>query len=648
MSQLLSLTINNFMSFGENQIFDLKNQGLICLTGVNTDSASADSNGAGKSSVLEALYYVLYGKTIRGMKIDDVVRKNSVTGCFVRLSFTNKDGKLFEVQRNRGCKSDKNTLFIYQCLDSGEKIDLRGENKADTQKKLEILIGISANMFSQIILFGKGGMTRFSSLGDGEKKQLIEEMLDVAVYERAIKLVREKMNEFIKIKGRKQQELNLLLQHIATSEERVKDLEISKDEWCDRKQQEISKLEREISQLEIQSKTKKEDTILEPGLYEFQIRELEELVKEKNDQLGIVFSRKDELQKKFFDKQKELIKLHTEQTSTLSFLETEYRRIDELIFNGICPVCKQPTQEASFPGIDEYPGKIQRTKYAVAQSQKGITNLNVAREKLTSSIEQEEKQLREVIAATQSKTRAMTRELRSLQNTPNPAVVLQEVRQKLLEVNNSYQQGYPHQSKIDLANKTHQELLEKNQSLMEKIDQASLLISKYKVLIEVYTSIRSFVFETLLEEFNHKLLEYCQIFTQGQLFAVIRPTSETTRGVITEKVSINVYNNFGGENYDACSRGEKERIDFPIALALQDIAAKRGLGVGVCFFDELFEGIDEAGSRNMIELLKVAAQRIYTTTIIVITHNDTLKSYFPKHWSVVKQNSVTTLSCIQD
>jgi len=64
--RLLKLTIQNFMSIRYAEV-NLANQGLVLLQGVNQDSPAFDSNGAGKSSIFEALTYVLFEKTIRGL-----------------------------------------------------------------------------------------------------------------------------------------------------------------------------------------------------------------------------------------------------------------------------------------------------------------------------------------------------------------------------------------------------------------------------------------------------------------------------------------------------------------------------------------------------------------------------------------------------
>lgn len=642
MIQLHELHIENFMCFGTGTKINLREQGLVCLMGNNTDTSSADSNGAGKSAILEAIYFVLYNKTIRGMLLDEVVRNGVDEGCFVELTFRNDAGSMFRVRRNRGRNKNKDALYVFQILHSGEELPIEGENKKETQQKLESIVGMSSRLFSQIILFGKGGMTRFSQLGDGEKKQLIEEVLDVSTYEKAIELTRKKMNSMIKEKGLIDRDLEATNEHLETATHRLQDLELMKSEWVERRSRERKQLESEIDQLQRQIEENKGIDREDPSVFECRLRELDTKIEDIQAELSEVARKSKKLQDRSLQKQEELLKQQAEQDGLLTFLQKEHARIDSLIFDGRCPTCGQKTDASVFEGVEEMPRRIIVAKMALGKTQEALSNLSSAKKKLLDELAQKDKAFKAELADFYKEQREINTEVHALRSTPDPKDVLlvsQTRYKKLLEEG----ENYPHQSKIDEASGKVEEIQEKRLVLTSRIDKLTIHISEHKVLIDVFTSIRSFIFESLLGEFNSKLQDYCKIFTGGQLSASVKPTSETARGKTTEKVSVEIYNSFGGETYASCSRGERERIDFPIALALQDIAAHRGVGVGVCFFDELFEGIDEIGSRNMIELLNVASRREHTSSILVITHNDSLKSFFPTSWRVTKKKGVAEL-----
>ena len=90
----------NFLSL-EDASVDLSRLGPTLVTGLNKDSASADSNGAGKSAIIsEALPWCLYGETLRGLPQRDVVRIGSEGGCCVKVDFS-IDGVNFFVERSQ-------------------------------------------------------------------------------------------------------------------------------------------------------------------------------------------------------------------------------------------------------------------------------------------------------------------------------------------------------------------------------------------------------------------------------------------------------------------------------------------------------------------------------------------------------------------
>ena len=80
-----SIRIKNFLSLVDAEI-PLENLGLVLIDGENHCNFGADSNGSGKSSIFEAILWVLYEETVRGFSKDEVIRHGS-TGCFVELWF---------------------------------------------------------------------------------------------------------------------------------------------------------------------------------------------------------------------------------------------------------------------------------------------------------------------------------------------------------------------------------------------------------------------------------------------------------------------------------------------------------------------------------------------------------------------------------
>src|SRR5512138_1990654 len=98
---LRSLSARHFMSLGTVKV-NLDNQGLVLVLGENKDSNAMDSNGSGKTLVTrEALYWVLFGKTLRDIPADAIPNRNGdgTATVWLRLCVNSVD---YVVRRHRG------------------------------------------------------------------------------------------------------------------------------------------------------------------------------------------------------------------------------------------------------------------------------------------------------------------------------------------------------------------------------------------------------------------------------------------------------------------------------------------------------------------------------------------------------------------
>src|SRR5690606_20812091 len=95
------LSIKNFMAVGAIEALPLDDRGLILIQGENLDDSSQDSNGAGKSTIAEALCWALYGKTARGETGDAVVNDVAKKGTEVSIKLLDETGAVYRVSRYR-------------------------------------------------------------------------------------------------------------------------------------------------------------------------------------------------------------------------------------------------------------------------------------------------------------------------------------------------------------------------------------------------------------------------------------------------------------------------------------------------------------------------------------------------------------------
>ncbi len=135
--KLTYLEINNFLGIGK-VVLNLAERGLVAIQGVNNDDASTKSNGSAKSSLPDALCWVLYGVTARGETGDSIVNRTKGKDTKVELSII--DGNLFTVTRYRKHKTGKNALRLTETDAGGTNHDLTQGTDKLTQETAALQI----------------------------------------------------------------------------------------------------------------------------------------------------------------------------------------------------------------------------------------------------------------------------------------------------------------------------------------------------------------------------------------------------------------------------------------------------------------------------------------------------------------------------
>lgn len=174
MIELVSLSLQNFLSHTNTHLDIPSYRGLVLIEGVTSDGRYS-SNGSGKSTILEGIIYALTGGTLRGVGVNDVVNRNVNKDTRVSLKFK-KDGSVFEVLRCRKDTEHGDALLLYK---DGENLSKRVNR--DTQKLVEDILGISYKVLVSTMLLGEGLSSKFTQLSDPDKKSLIESTLNLDV-----------------------------------------------------------------------------------------------------------------------------------------------------------------------------------------------------------------------------------------------------------------------------------------------------------------------------------------------------------------------------------------------------------------------------------------------------------------------------------
>jgi DNA repair exonuclease SbcCD ATPase subunit len=183
--EFTTLSIKNFLSIGEGTV-ELRDRGLLLISGRNLDDSSADSNGAGKSSVVDAISWCLFGETARGVSGDSVVNREAGKDCCVSLVVMEGVDE-YVVTRHRKHKTGKNRLVVNK---NGVELTL-GTDK-QTQVLIERLIGSNQEVFRAAIYSAQDSMPNLPGMTDKDLKSIVEEAAGITVLERAHEFARSR------------------------------------------------------------------------------------------------------------------------------------------------------------------------------------------------------------------------------------------------------------------------------------------------------------------------------------------------------------------------------------------------------------------------------------------------------------------------
>ncbi len=146
------------------------------------------SNGAGKSTILDALTFVLFGKSFRKINKPQLVNSTNEKDCLVEIEFSIGSIKW---KINRGIKPS-----IFEIYRNGEVLNQQSSS-VDQQKYLEqTILKMNYKSFTQIVILGSSNFVPFMQLPAQGRREVIEDLLDIKIFSTMNSLIKDKLKEF--------------------------------------------------------------------------------------------------------------------------------------------------------------------------------------------------------------------------------------------------------------------------------------------------------------------------------------------------------------------------------------------------------------------------------------------------------------------
>jgi len=248
MIRIKDLTVKNFMSVGnQTQAVDFNKEQLTLVLGENLDQGGDDNgsrNGTGKTTIINALSYALYGMALTNIKRNNLINKTNSKGMLVTLHFE-KDGIDYRIERGRS----PNIMKFYINNQEQEQVDESQGDSRKTQEAINTLLGMSHDMFKHVVALNTY-TEPFLSMRQNDQRAIIEQLLGITILSEKA----EKLKDGIRQTKETITQETLKIEAIQSSNSKIEDtianLKGTQRAWLAKKQQDADKLITAIDELE--------------------------------------------------------------------------------------------------------------------------------------------------------------------------------------------------------------------------------------------------------------------------------------------------------------------------------------------------------------------------------------------------------------
>ena len=235
------------MSVGNTtQAIDFNRNDLTLVLGENLDTGGGDAgarNGTGKTTIINALSYALYGDALTNIRKDNLINKTNGKNMLVTVEFE-KEGLRYRIERGR----KTNVLKFYINDNEQEATDYAQGDSRETQKAIENLLGMSHAMFKHVLALNTYSEP-FLSMKQNDQRAIIEQLLGITILSEKA----ENLKETLRVTKNKIQEEQFRIKAIEDANgkivEQVESLKRRQALWQKKKDEDLTKLKTAISDL---------------------------------------------------------------------------------------------------------------------------------------------------------------------------------------------------------------------------------------------------------------------------------------------------------------------------------------------------------------------------------------------------------------
>ena len=569
-----NLSIQNFLSVGEEKLNLNFQQGINLITGINNDKDS--KNGCGKTTILDALYWSIFGNTIRDIKKDKIVHNHSDSKCKVDLFFSISDNDKNEIEYKieRSLNPSKVSLFK-------KEEDTTYSTIQKTDEAIRELIGANEELFRNSIVMSLDNTLPFMAQKKVEKRKFIESILQINVFSEMLSKVRQDYNDSKK-------EYDIFTNQFTDKQRTISFLKEQQQKEIENKQNKINLIQEKIKETENKLKENKSTELLN-----------------QKTKLESSLTKTDEAIQKIEKKITEISDSLLEKTKVETRIQNEIETFEKIIKSfknktGNCPTCKRKLSDENDESIKTH---IEELQIQIKQKEEEFNNAISEKNKIVTERTNTSKKKTELtLLCNDLKTKINKLQI-SIQENNNLSQKIEELNISITEIQNEKSSYIEKIEEFEKEIKTLEEKLTNQQKQLNILENSKLIVSE--------EGVKTHIIKKLLVFFNNKLNFYLKKLEAPCTCTFDEYFDETITNENKKECS---YFNFSG--------GERKRIDLAILFTFQDILkSQSGIYYSLNMYDELFDSaLDEAGANKVLEILREKTEK-YNESVYIISHN---------------------------
>ena len=586
------LKIQNFLSVGDTPVCVEFKKGLHIVTGINRDKEDR-RNGVGKSTIADALYFAIFGSTLREINKNFISNNLTDGKTVVELYFTVNDPyhgvNDFHIVR---------TLGPSKCNIYKNGVDKTRDTISNTSNYIETVLSSSQEVFQNCVIMTLNNHIPFMAKNKTEKRKFIERIFNLEVFSKMLSELRADQSEI-------KRDFDINITRIEETNTYLDSQKVQMESFEDNKNNKKAILTNSLKQ-------HSQDVIdAKEKLSKIQALD-DQPYKDKLEELNLSIKDKTEQKTKLND---DIILL----THTLKTNANTFKRIGTE--DDTCPVCLKPIEDHDHEVMEDEKTKL---KNSINEDK---ANLELLSEELY-LVKNQIVKLEEATNIVNSKISDIERQKYTISHLNDSieyiARCVSEIEEELATIDtemNTYA-GNVAELEEKISNITDQ--ISTIKKSLDLLDVVKFVVSE--------EGVKSFIVKKILRNFNSKLTYYLKEMDSNSICIFNEYFEEE---IVNEKGKICQYNNFSG--------AERKAIDLACLFSFMDMRKAQGdVHYNLSFYDELFDSsLDEKGVDLVLGILNNRVEKNNECVFVISHRKESIKAATGDIIFLEKSNGIT-------